>query len=469
MKIAVLNGSPKGPVSVTMQYVRYLQETFPGHVFRIHHVAQQIRKLEKNEPAFEEILDDIRASEAVLWAFPLYYCLVSSQYKRFIELIWERGAADAFRGRYAAALSTSIHFFDHTAHAYIRALCDDLEMHSVAMFSASMHDLLHRREREQFRLFAEDFLDAVERRAPAARIFPPVPPATFHYEPGTSRGRADAGGRGVLILTDGGSAGSNIGGMVARLRLSFAGPVDVVNIRELDIRGGCLGCIRCGYDNTCAYKGRDGYIDFYNSAVKKADILVFAGEIRDRYLSAAWKQFFDRSFFNTHIPTLKGKQVCFLVSGPLSANPHLREIFQGTVEFQGANLTGIVTDEVADSAKLDALLDALAEQAVRCAERGCFRPALFPGVAGAKLFRDEMWGRLRFPFVADHRYYRRHGLYDFPQKDLGAQLRNLLLTSLCLIPSVRRDIYERRLKEEMVKPFRRLFKTAGSPRSSRSS
>jgi len=459
MRIAVLNGSPKGPASATMQYVQYLQKVFPAHVFRIHHVAQQIRKLEKNEPAFEEILDDIRASDAVLWAFPLYYCLVSSQYKRFIELIWERGAADAFRGRYAAALSTSIHFFDHTAHAYIRAVSDDLEMRYVSFFSASMYDLLRRREREKFRLFAEDFLDAVERRAPTARIYPPVAPAAFRYEPGAAKGKADAGGRKVLILTDGGDSASNLDGMVGRFRRSFVGPVEVVNIRGIDIRGGCLGCIRCGYDHTCVYKGQDGYIDFYDNCVKKADILVIAGEIRDRYLSAAWKQFFDRSFFNNHTPTWKGKQVCFLVSGPLAASPHLREIFQGTAESQGANLTDIVSDEVADSAKLDALLDGLAERAVRCAERGYIRPGLFPGVAGAKLFRDEMWGRLRFPFVADHRYYRRHGWYDFPQKDLGSQLRNLLLMTLCLIPKIRRDIYERRMKEEMIKPFRRLLKT----------
>ena len=458
MKIAVLNGSPKGPVSATMQYVQYLQHAFPGHVFRMHHVAQRIKKLEKDEPAFEEILDDIRASDAVLWAFPLYYCLVSSQYKRFVELVWERGGAEAFRGRYAAALSTSIHFFDHTAHAYVRAVCDDLGMRYVSFFSASMYDLLHRRNRETFRLFAEDFLDAAERRTPTARFYPPVVPSSFRYEPGESQGKADAGNRSVLILTDGSGDGSNLGGMVKRLRSAFAGTVEVVNIRELDIRGGCLGCIRCGYDNTCAYEGKDGYTGFYNGRVKKADILVIAGEIRDRYLSAAWKQFFDRSFFNTHTPTWKDKQVCFLVSGPLSANPHLWEIFQGITTFQGANLAGIVTDEVADSAKLDALIDTLAERAVRRAERGYVGTPLFPGVAGAKLFRDEIWGNLRFPFVADHRYYRRHGFYDFPQKDIGSQLRNLLLRILCLIPSIRRDIYERRMKEEMVKPFRRLFK-----------
>jgi hypothetical protein len=31
MKIIVLNGSPKGELSVTMQYVHYLQKVFPDN------------------------------------------------------------------------------------------------------------------------------------------------------------------------------------------------------------------------------------------------------------------------------------------------------------------------------------------------------------------------------------------------------------------------------------------------------
>jgi multimeric flavodoxin WrbA len=52
----------------------------------------------------------------VLWAFPLYYLLVASQYKRFIELIFENNSTAAFKGKYAAVLTTSINFYDHTAH-----------------------------------------------------------------------------------------------------------------------------------------------------------------------------------------------------------------------------------------------------------------------------------------------------------------------------------------------------------------
>ena len=119
MKITVLSGSPKGEDSVTLQYVRYLQKSFPDHDYRVFHVAQQIRKLERDEAAFRGIMDRVAESAAVIWAFPLYYCLVCSQYKRFIELIFAGGREEAFGGFYALTLSTPGHFFDHTATTYL--------------------------------------------------------------------------------------------------------------------------------------------------------------------------------------------------------------------------------------------------------------------------------------------------------------------------------------------------------------
>ncbi len=110
------------------------------------------------------------------------------------------------------------------------------------------------------------------------------------------------------------------------------------------VNGTCLGCIQCGYDNECVYEGKDNYIDFYNTKVKSADILVWAGTIKDRYLSAIWKTFFDRSFFNGHTPSLIGKQIAFIISGPLSQVPNLRQILEAYVEIQHANLVDFITD-----------------------------------------------------------------------------------------------------------------------------
>jgi NAD(P)H-dependent FMN reductase len=93
MKIVVLNGSPKGNLSITLQYIRFLEKKYPQHVFHVLNVAHDIRKIETDESLINEIVDTIRGAEGVIWAFPLYYLLISAQYKRFIELIWERNFA----------------------------------------------------------------------------------------------------------------------------------------------------------------------------------------------------------------------------------------------------------------------------------------------------------------------------------------------------------------------------------------
>lgn len=112
MKIVVLNGSPKGMTSVTIQYVRFLAKTYPEHDFKILHVSRDLRRLEDDAGAFDGVVRAVEGADGVIWAFPLYYLLVHAHYKRFIELVFERGAGEAFRGKHAAALSTSIRFFD---------------------------------------------------------------------------------------------------------------------------------------------------------------------------------------------------------------------------------------------------------------------------------------------------------------------------------------------------------------------
>jgi NAD(P)H-dependent FMN reductase len=109
MKITVLNGSPKGNLSVTMQYVHFIRLKFPAHQFVIHNISDHIRKIERDDMAFQEIISAVSSSDGVIWAFPLHYFLVPGPYKRFIELIWERKAEAAFRDKFATVITTSIH------------------------------------------------------------------------------------------------------------------------------------------------------------------------------------------------------------------------------------------------------------------------------------------------------------------------------------------------------------------------
>jgi multimeric flavodoxin WrbA len=453
MNIVVLNGSPKGDLSITLQYVRYAARKYPQHSFQYFPVAQNIGKLEKNEAAFAEFMDAVKAADAVLWAFPLYFLLVSSQYKRFIELIFERKQEAAFAGKYAASLSTSVHFFDHTAHNYIHAICDDLQMHYAGAYSAAMYDLMKKPERARWLAFADNFFDAVSRRIPTTRVYPPLPVRNFIYQAGPARTGVNTAGKRILVMKDGQQKAGNIDAMVQSLAANFCGDVEVVNLNDIDIKGGCLGCCKCGINNVCDYEGKDDFINFYNEKVKKADIIVIAGAIHDRYLSSRWKMYFDRSFFNTHMPTLFGKQIAFLISGPLGLNANLRQILTAYGEFQEANVVGIVTDEADDSQQIDALLSELAEALVRSAGRNYIMPMTFFSAGGRKIFRDEVYGPLRFVFQADHRYYKSHGLYDFPQKNYKTRRLNLIMTLLTKLPAFRKK-FLKILKEQMVKPIK---------------
>ena len=456
MKITVLNGSPKGHLSVTMQYVNFIQKKFPHHELKILNIASTIKKIEKDEKAFQEIMDDVRSSEGVLWAFPLYYLLVSSQYKRFIELIWERGAADFFKNKYTAVLSTSIHFFDHTAHNYMNAICDDLDMKYLGSFSAAMYDLLSRKGREKWTLFASEFFDGIQNHVPTSKKFLPILYRTFNYVPGPAGQKISTQGKKILILSDLKDPQTNLAKMIEQFKNSFVDEVKVINLHHVDIKGGCLGCIQCGYDYQCSYGNQDEFIQFYKDQVKNADILFLAGTIQDRYLSSRWKMFFDRSFFNTHTPSLTGKQVGFILSGPLRQIPNLRQILEAYTEWQQANLVDIVTDEEEDSQVLDARLQHLAERVIHLAEKNYIKPKTFLGVGGMKIFRDDVWGKLRFPFQADHQYYKKHHLYDFPHIDYKARITNSVLMLLTKIPSMRKEIYRKRMKEEMVKPMQKV-------------
>ena len=460
MKIIVLNGSPKGKLSATLQYVNFIQKKFPQHELKIFDVASQIKKIEKDEKAFHEIMDEVRSSEGVLWAFPLYFLLVSSQYKRFIELLCEKNRGDAFRNKYAAVLSTSIHFFDHTAHNYMRAICEDLDMKFLGSFSAGMYDLLKEKERERLVHFAGTFFQSIETKIPTSKTFQPLTYKEFDYVPGNSQEKIKTDKK-VILLTDCTDHQANLARMIERFKNSFSDGIEVVNLYDIDIKGGCLGCLECGYDYTCTYTGKDEFVEFYNTKLRTADALVFAGAIQDRYLSSRWKLFFDRGFFNTHTPSLIRKQIGFIVSGPLSQIPNLRQILEGYVEWQQANLVDFVTDEYGDSPQIDAAFRSFAERLISFSEKDYIKPQTFLGVGGMKIFRDDVWGKLRFPFQADHRFYKSHGIYDFPQRDYKARMTATLLRLLTKIPKIRKEIYEKRMREEMIKPLQKVVQRAG--------
>ena len=147
------------------------------------------------------------------------------------------------------------------------------------------------------------------------------------------------------------------------------------------------------------------------------------------------------------------RQFGFIISGPLSQIPNLREILEGWIQMQRSNLVGFVTDE---GGAIDDLLHDLARRLVRFADRAYIEPQTFLGVGGIKVFRDDVWSKLRIAFQADHRTYKKLGIYDFPQKDIRTRLLNALIVPLFRIPKVREE-FTKNIKDGMIQSYQRVL------------
>ena len=455
MKIIVLNGSPKGKLSGTLQYVAYLQKAFSQHEFEAIHVSQTIRAIEKNQEKFNAIIEKIQNADGVIWSFPLYFMMVHGGFKRFIELIFEHNAENAFANKYTAVISTSIHFYDHTAQEYMRAICEDLQMQYTGGFSPASSDLLKTKHQKQLLQFGQHFFNAMEQKKVFQPKYAPVKARNFTYTHGKSNKVVDPGNKRVVILHDALEEDHNLKEMVAHAQDMFDGKAEIYNIREVNIKGQCQGCMQCGGSYHCSYEGKDDYIDFYKNNVMKADILIYGGTIKDRYLSSRWKTFFDRSFFNTHTPVLIDKQAIFLVSGALEQNANLQQILEAYFEFQFSNLTGIISDSSGTSQEIDRYIEQAVEECVYNSKEGVSRPMTSLGVGGIKIFRDDIWGPLRMVFPADHKAFRKLGYYKtFPQRSFTNFLMHVFVVPLLSIPPVRK-VFNAQMKEQMIVPLKK--------------
>ena len=80
-----------------------------------------------------------------------------------------------------------------------------------------------------------------------------------------------------------------------------------------------------------------------------------------------------------------------------------------------------------------------------------------------KIFRDEMYGPLRMIFPADHRAYKKSGLYKtFPQADFNTMMRNTFGMPVLSLPPIRKK-FDKMLKTQMVQPFQQVVAKAAPP------
>ena len=445
MKIAVINGSPKGKYSITLQTLLYLQRRFPMHEFEILHAGQKIKALEKDFSEAEKLLN---WAEAIIFSYPVYTFLAPSQLHRFIELVKASGLE--LKGKFATQISTSKHFYDVTAHKYVEENALDMGLCYVRGFSADMEDLLTKQGKTDAEKFFERFIWSIEEniytvKVDAPRDFNPVPAAVPAEAIAKKSGDKD-----IVIITDCRDAASNLALMTERFRAKLPYETRVVNISEYPLAGGCLGCFRCAVSEKCVYK--DGFDRFLREEIQTADAIVYAFTVSDHSMGARFKMYDDRNFCNGHRTVTVGMPVGYLVSGNYSAENNLRTVIEARAETGGNFLCAVATDEHDTDSQVDALAKALTF-ALRTKHTA---PQNFYGVGGMKIFRDLIY-QMRGMMRADHKFYKKQGIYDFPQKKFFTSLKMYAVGALLSNEKILAKMGNR-MNEGMLMPYEKMFR-----------
>lgn len=472
MNILILNGSPKGTNSTTLYTALYLEALHLEHNFNLLHVGQRIKSFEKN---FDDVKTELEKADLLLFAYPVYTFIAPYQIHRFIELIKEHKVN--LTGKIATQITTSKHFYDVTAHRFIEENCWDLGMNVVRGLSADMDDLLTEKGRKE----ARDFFDQVIFSCTNNMfLVPSIRPPKVDYpyyravlgtelgaeENADSKKETKNRSKDVVIVTNCSAQDANLAAMIEDFRSALPYTSRVVNIREFPFSGGCLGCFGCAVTGACVHKDR--FDDFLREKIQKADAIVYAFTIENHYSHSSLKCYDDRQFCNGHRTVTHGTPIAYIISGNYPYEHNLQTIVEARSEVGGNYLSGIVNDvsvyqsmenatgkgESTPEKELTRQLTVLAQALDYALEKKLSRPANFYGVGGMKIFRDLIYV-MQGLMKADHRFYKKHGIYDFPQKQKKRILQMKLIGALIAIPNVQKKM-KGKMNTYIIDPYKKV-------------
>lgn len=442
MNILVLNGSPKGEYSITLQTVRYLEKLNPEDTFTVLHVGQKIKALEKDfAPAIKAIND----ADALLFSYPVYTFIAPCQLHRFIELMKEHKVD--VKGKVATQITTSKHFYDVTAHRYIQDNCQDMGLKVVRGLSADMEDLTSKKGQKEAADFwthfhwcvkNEYFETCYNREYTASHKPVSVPNVTKKAENGD-----------VVIVTDCTSANTQLTNMIARFQAKLPVKSRIVNIAEYPLKGGCLGCFNCAPDGVCIYN--DKFDVFLRDEIQTAQAIIYAFTIKDHSMGSRFKMYDDRQFCNGHRTVTMNMPIGYLISGNLSEEENLRTIVEARSQVGGNIPAGIATDEFDPDKEIDKLVASL----TYALENKYIQPSNFYGVGGMKIFRDLIY-QMRGMMRADHKFFKSHGQYDFPQKKKGQTMMMYLVGAMLANKKIKAKMGNK-MNEGMIAPYKKVI------------
>ncbi|MBQ8727632.1 MAG: NAD(P)H-dependent oxidoreductase [Oscillospiraceae bacterium] len=438
MNILVINGSPKGKNSITLQTSLFLEKLALKHTFSFLHAGQKIKYYEKN---MAEAISMIKNADLIIFSYPVYTFIAPSQLHHFINLM--KNCGEDFSGKFVTQISTSKHFYDTTAHRYIEENCFDMGMKVIKGLSADMDDLTTKKGQKEAVAFLKHALWCVNND-----VYEKIPDKKEYKETeylSLKSENPDVKSGTVALVCDVSENDEKLISMIEDFKEKCPYEIKEINIRNFDFSGGCLGCFNCAVDGKCIYK--DGFDSFLRDEIQTSDAIVYAFSIEDHSMGWRFKMYDDRQFCNGHRTVTEGTPFGYIINGNYENEENLKTVIEGRSEVGHNFLAGVghTPKTLSDMVKnLDYAI-----------ENKLVLPRNFYGVGGMKIFRDLIWV-MRGLMKADHEFYKKHGVYDFPHKQTGRMLGMCLVGEVMRNPKLKAKM-NGKMTEGMLMPYKKVF------------
>ena len=167
-------------------------------------------------------------------------------------------------------------------------------------------------------------------------------------------------------------------------------------------------------------------------------------------MGARFKMYDDRQFCNGHRTVTEGMPFAYIINGDYESEHNLKTIVEARAEVGHNFLAGVGYNQETIVSTIKKL-----EYAI---ENNFVQPRNFYGVGGMKIFRDLIW-IMRGIMKADHVYYKKHGVYDFPQKKRGQMMLMCFLGAMVRNKKIKAKMGNK-FNEGMIAPYQKVIKNA---------
>jgi len=165
-------------------------------------------------------------------------------------------------------------------------------------------------------------------------------------------------------------------------------------------------------------------------------------------MGSRFKMYDDRQFCNGHRTVTMGTPFAYVIEGDIDAEPNLKKVLEARAQVGGNFLAGLACTPDQIRSMSAVLRYAMSSRLVL--------PQNFLGVGGMKIFRDLIY-QMRGMMRADHKFFKFHGQYDFPQKKWSTSMKMYLVGWMMNNKKVRSRLGNK-INEGMVAPYADLLK-----------